>query len=494
LVSPRKPINLLLIEDRPSDAKLVVRQLTKSGLDFAWRRVSTQRDLEAELEKPVDVILCDFHMPGFDVRRALQIAKARLPDTPFIVVSGTMNEGNGVEMMKLGADDYLLKDRLERLNSALGQALERIRQRRERRELEERYRSIVENLPGFVYTCSVDQAGTTTYVSHQVEAMLGVSPADYLADPEAWVKSIHPDDRDRVTDLFYTSVGAGEKFDSEYRVVARDGSVRWVRDQAVVLKDDKGRPSIAQGVTLDVTERRLAEQALLENQAKNRFLANMSHELRNPLNSVIGFAELLTSRELAGLSERQVRYISHIETAGQHLLSLVNDLLDLSKVVAGLMPVHVEVCTLDDVIEDCLGQLQPQATEREVYLAESGTDGLKVHADRQRLLQILINLVSNGIKFTPAGGTVEVSRRPEGGCVRVDVADTGPGIPKDKLEFIFEEFAQLDPTDPEAPKGTGLGLTLSRRLAELMKGTLFVTSTLGEGSTFTLSMPNAQAD
>jgi PAS domain S-box-containing protein len=482
-------IDVLLVEDRASDAKLIVRQLTKAGLDFSSRRVASEATLRAELAKPVDVILCDFHLPGLDVRRALELSNNLRPDTPFIVVSGTMHEGNGVEMMKLGADDFLLKDRLERLPAAIEQARERNLQRRERRELEERYRGIVENLPGFVYTASIDGAGSTTYASRQVEDLLGVAAADYIADPNSWERSIHPDDRTWVRERFYQSVTAGERFDSEYRVVARDGSVRWVRDQAVIIHDSAGRPLYAQGVTLDVTERRFAEQALMENEAKNRFLANMSHELRNPLNSVIGFAELLTTRELGGLSERQLRYITHIESAWQQLLSLINDLLDLSKVVAGLMPVHNESFTLDAVITECLGQMQPQANDREVQLGQSGTEGLSVYADRRRLLQILINLVSNGIKFTPPGGRVTVSRSRHEETVRIEVADTGPGIPEDKLEFIFDEFAQLDPVNPDAPRGTGLGLTLSRRLAELMNGHLVVSSRLGEGSTFTLTAP-----
>jgi PAS domain S-box-containing protein len=485
----RAKANLLLVEDRVSDAKLVIRQLAKAGLDFAWRRVASEATLLAELERPVDVILADFHLPGFDVRRALELAKARHPGVPFIVVSGTMNEHNGIEMMKLGADDYLLKDRLERLGTAIETALERSRQKRERSELEERYRGIVENIPGFVYTAEIGDSGATIYVSPQVQEVLGISAADYLSEPRAWERSIHPDDREWVKESWLEAAAADVKFDHEYRVVARDGTVRWVRDQAVVLRDREGRPLYAQGVTLDVSERRLAQQALMENEAKNRFLANMSHELRNPLNSVIGFAELLTTREQGALTDRQLRYISHIESAGQQLLALVNDLLDLSKVVAGLMPLHAEAFAIDDVIDECLGQMQPQANDRRVRLGRSGTRGLSVHADRQRLLQILINLVSNGIKFTPPGGSVKVRRRAAREQVRIDVADTGPGIPADKLDYIFDEFAQLDPVNPDVPRGTGLGLTLSRRLAELMRGSLTVASKLGEGSTFTLRVP-----
>ena len=479
-------LRLLFVEDRASDAKLVARQLEKAGLDFTWTRVFTQRELAAALEEPVDAVLADYHLPQLDVRKVLRQVKDRLPDVPFIVVSGSMNEGNGIELMKLGADDYVLKDRLERLATAIDQAQKRIAERLERQALQVRFQRLVEGLPGFVYTCDVDAPALTTYVSPQVEAMLGVSQQDYLADPESWRKALHPDDRDWVVDRFDACMAEGRQFDYEYRLVARDGSVRWVRDQAAVFFDSEGRPKYAQGVTLDITERRLAHQAMLENEAKNRFLANMSHELRNPLNSVLGFAELLTSRDTEGLNDRQRRYLGHIETAGQQLLALVNDVLDLSKVVAGRMPVHAEDFPLDGAIDDCLGQMQPQAEVRSVTLGQRGKHGLLVFADRQRLLQILINLVSNGIKFSPPGGRVTLSRTQEGEALRIDVEDNGPGIPGDKLEFIFDEFAQLE---GGKAGGTGLGLTLSRRLAELMGGSLEVASKIGEGSVFTLRLP-----
>jgi signal transduction histidine kinase len=227
----------------------------------------------------------------------------------------------------------------------------------------------------------------------------------------------------------------------------------------------------------------------METEAKSRFLANMSHELRNPLNSVLGFAELLSTQEIGGLSEKQLRYVTHIQTSGHLLLSLVNDVLDLSKVVSGQMVVNLEPIVIDTAIDICLTQMEPQAADRGITLAKSGDPGLVAVADRQRLIQVLLNLLSNAIKFTPVQGSVTVDRTLSSGQIQVAVRDTGIGIPADKLDYVFDEFAQIESSQTDTAPGTGLGLPLSRRLAELMGGGIQVSSVVGRGSTFTLNLP-----
>jgi len=239
--------------------------------------------------------------------------------------------------------------------------------------------------------------------------------------------------------------------------------------------------------SLRQTNREL-EQA---SEMKLRFLANMSHELRNPLNSVLGFAQLLPAIDSANLTDTQLRYIGNIERSGQQLLALVNDLLDLSKIVSDQMSVSLEVVAVDEVVDTCLAQMEPQASARSLRLGQEGSARLLVLADRRRLLQVLINLVSNAIKFTPAGGSVTVDRSRHDDVVALRVSDTGLGIPADKLDFIFDEFAQIESGQSGDQQGTGLGLPLSRRLAELMGGRIDLASEVGKGSTFSIILPIA---
>jgi PAS domain S-box-containing protein len=358
----------------------------------------------------------------------------------------------------------------------------------------ERFRGIVESLPGFVYTCCVDDLARTTYISPQVETLLGIPPQQYLAAADSWERSIHPEDRGWVLAAFGEAIATRGRFEAEYRVVARDGSLHWLEDHAVVIRDGAGSPLYCQGVILDITERRQAQQARLENEAKSKFLANISHEIRSPLTSVLGFAELLGSQDFGALSEKQLRYVSNIQSSGRLLLSLVNDVLDLAKAASGQMTIHLEAAAVDPIIDECLTQLQPLAEAAGVNLKPAGAAGLVAQGDRRRLGQVLTNLVSNAIKFTPSGGSVTVCRSLEPKGVLIAVRDTGVGIPPDKLDFIFDEFAQLEAGHGESYQGTGLGLPISRRLAQLMGGRIEVASRVGEGTTFTLSLPRPKPD
>ncbi len=223
---------------------------------------------------------------------------------------------------------------------------------------------------------------------------------------------------------------------------------------------------------------------------KSEFLANMSHELRTPLNAIIGFSEILQDQAFGPLNEKQSRYATNILTGGKNLLALVNDVLDLSKVEAGKMELLVEKFNPLDVINDVLGQISIMAQKKQIGLSLRPGDVVSfVKADRRKFKQILYNLLSNAVKFTPDGGTVEVQIRRVGATVELSVIDNGIGINPQDHERIFEEFRMLDNVLTKKQQGTGLGLALSRRLAQLHGGTVRVQSELGRGSTFTLSLP-----
>jgi PAS domain S-box-containing protein len=239
----------------------------------------------------------------------------------------------------------------------------------------------------------------------------------------------------------------------------------------------------------DLTEREHAETMRQESEAKSRFVAAMSHELRTPLNSILGFSQLLESSGSGQLNERQQRYVGHIESSGRHLLALINDVLDLSKVEAGQMEVELEPIELQPLLEEAINQLRPLADVKRLDLLLDPTPTLWIRADRRRFMQVLLNLLSNAIKFTEAGGLVRVSATRAGRTAEISVIDTGIGIPLEQQQRIFEEFTQVERQATQTAEGTGLGLALSRRLLQLMLGTIQVVSQEGEGSTFLVTIP-----
>jgi signal transduction histidine kinase len=224
---------------------------------------------------------------------------------------------------------------------------------------------------------------------------------------------------------------------------------------------------------------------------KSDFLATMSHELRTPLNAIIGFSEVLHEQMFGELNERQLAYVDDVLQAGRHLLSLINDVLDLAKIEAGKMELELSQVALPELLRSAVSMHSEQASRGDVelrLLAEP--EQITINADERRLRQIVFNLVSNAVKFTPADGRVDVSARLEDGQVEIAVADTGPGIAADDLETIFEEFEQAG--DGRQADGTGLGLPLSRKLVELHGGRLWVQSEVGHGSTFRFTLPVRQ--
>jgi signal transduction histidine kinase len=222
---------------------------------------------------------------------------------------------------------------------------------------------------------------------------------------------------------------------------------------------------------------------------KSEFLANMSHELRTPLNAIIGFSEVLVDRMFGELNEKQDEYLKDIYASGQHLLSLINDILDLSKIEAGRMELEATDFDLPSAIDNALTLVRERASRRGIALGHTIDERLgMLRGDERKVKQVLLNLLSNALKFTPEGGRIDVSARVNDGVAEVSVADTGVGIAPEDQEAVFEEFRQVGRADKKV-EGTGLGLALSRKFVELHGGRIWVQSTVGAGSTFTFTLP-----
>ncbi|MDZ4720774.1 MAG: PAS domain S-box protein [Roseiflexaceae bacterium] len=768
-------LHVLALCDTTEDCDMLAQVLQQAGFDVAMRCATTEVDYLAELAFPPDLIVADNTLPLFDTLRAVQLLRANDLDIPLIMLTDVANEASALMCIGLGAADYLFKDRLGRLRSAIERALEQHqlrvqkrvveaalreseerfraifeyspdavilidphhaqgdwpiidcnvvacnmngytrddligcsidilnttsgnsvgragyleRLRRERtiryetihqrkdgslfpvevvsslitmsgRELilgldrditerkhiqdelraaEARYRTLVEQLPAIIYTAEINEQSSTRYVSPQIETMLGFSQEEWLANPDLWLEQVYPDDRAQVLEAVNRVQTSDALVPLEYRTFTRDGRVLWLRDAARVVRDETGQPLFMQGITLDITEQKLAQEALYASirlyrtlasnfpngavvlfdhelrftiadgagltdlgltpqrleghtfweiyppeaqlvnepifraalagtptirevtsgdltlvmhtlpvrdehgaitagmimtqditerkrmevalineraqlaqrvdertadlslanaelvraaQLKDEFLASMSHELRTPLNVILGLSESLSEQIYGPLNDRQMQKLAAIEASGRHLLDLINDILDLAKIGAGMMDLMIEPVLINSLCQASIQLMQQAAyTKRLAVTTRIDPAVVQIQGDIRRLKQILINLLANAVKFTPAGGAIGLEVIGDSGqnLVHFTVWDTGIGIAENQLPKLFQPFVQLDSRLSRQYEGTGLGLALVARLAELHGGSVAVASTLGLGSRFTITLP-----
>ena len=300
-------------------------------------------------------------------------------------------------------------------------------------------------------------------------------------------------------DLWQT-ISSGRVWKGEIKNRAKDGAFYWVRSTIVPIVDQRGKPVQYIAIRADITDRKQAEQLLIiardeadrANAAKSQFLSNMSHELRTPMNSILGFAQLMAHGNTLSVEHRD--FVSEILKAGDHLLRLINDVLDLAKIESGHMELSlgpVEVCS---VVDECLSLIGNMADKRNIQMSHRGLNGVMVRADRTRLRQALLNLLANAVKYNREGGSVKLDvQHSEENRLRILVTDTGPGISEMHLKELFLPFNRLD-AENSGIEGTGIGLTITRRIVEMMGGSVDVASEIGIGSTFWIELPRETAD
>lgn len=315
----------------------------------------------------------------------------------------------------------------------------------------------------------------------------------------------------------WSTIGRGRVWNGEIRNRAKNGSHYWVATTIVPFLDDTGKPRQYVAIRADITERKEAEKALREahddlelkvarrtselqaakeraesaDRLKSEFLATMSHELRTPLNGIIGFTELLVKGRPGPLTPKQSQYLGEVLASGRHLLHLINDVLDLSKVEAGKMEFFPERFSVETLVDEVCASLATLAEPKHLLVTRTIVPSeLTAHLDRRRLVQVLYNLVSNAIKFTPPEGRVTINGilDPDG-HLQISVSDTGIGIKPEDFSKLFVEFQQLDSGANRRYQGTGLGLALTRKIVEVQGGTISFSSNVGKGTTFVVSLP-----
>ncbi len=536
-------LRILILEDVPTDAELVERELKKAEIVFTSRHVDKRDAFLKELEDSFpDIVLSDYSMPQFNGLEALELALELIPSIPFIMVTGSVNEETAVECMKRGAADYVIKENLTRLGPAVKSAMEkkRIREEKERAEealqkSEEKYRNLFEDSRDPVYISS--REGKIVDVNQSFLDLFGYTREEIM---KLNIKDTYVDLDERFR--FQKEIeqkGFIRKFEVKLRKKDRtevhcmiSASVRWADDGSILGY---------QGIIHDITERKRAEKALKKahddlerkvierteelriakeaaetaNQAKSDFLANMSHELRTPLNAIIGFSEVLRDQYFGNINEKQADYINDILESGKHLLSLINDILDLSKIEADKVEFEPSKVNIKELLEDSLIMVKEKCMKHGIDLSTNiaqDLEDLEITADKRKLKQVMFNLLSNAAKFTTHGGEIRVTAdlisefgvriselkgeekqsaiQNRKSKIEISVADSGIGISPEDQENIFHEFYQVKGNIKDKTPGTGLGLSLTKSLVEMHKGRIWVESEgEGKGSTFTFVIP-----
>lgn len=342
--------------------------------------------------------------------------------------------------------------------------------------------------------------------SEEIYRIFGVDQTHFTPNLNTLTDLIHKRDLGRVVQVFQRAIIEEKNYDMEFRILRPGGDVRYIMCEGRCEKDDEGEVIALYGIMQDMTERMLYEEELRQAKdaseqayaAKSQFLANMSHELRTPLNAVIGFSEMIESQMLGPIfNEKYLEYAGSIKESGQHLLDLISDILDMSKIEAGKHTLDLEEVNIKDIIQRTTHMVQTRAQEGQVQLRMSDIENsdISITADRRALTQIFLNLLSNAIKFTPPHGSVWFECYPRDEHLSIRLCDTGIGIPPNKLAAVLKPFEQASSHYTRDHEGTGLGLSITKELIELHGGTLLIDSTVDIGTNVTVRLPyNPQKD
>jgi len=380
----------------------------------------------------------------------------------------------------------------------------RLRAEEELRTMEQYFRAAFEN-SGVAIIIADAPDGNIQYINDSVwdfrgktnARLTGITIEEYIC---SW-KEFYPDGRQYKGEEMplARSIISGEVVVGEEVIVRLDdGSERWALANSAPIKDENDEIYAAIVAFVDVTERKKAEVIMLEaktiaediNIEKSKFLANMSHELRTPLNAVIGFSEMLASKNFGELNEKQERYVNNISSSGSHLLNLINDILDLSKIEAGKMNFHYKYFKAKSTFNEIESILASISLKKQIHIITNIAPEIdEICADPNKFRQIIYNLLSNALKFTPENGNITINASLNVDMIKISVTDTGIGISEEDQKRLFKPFVQIDSSSSREFQGTGLGLSLVKKFIQMHKGTIWLESEVGKGTTFYFEIP-----
>lgn len=487
---------ILVVDDEESVRNIVARKLRSDGYDCEL--ASNGREaVETAARQHFDLVLTDVKMPGMSGIEVLSQMVADHPDTGVVMITAMADAQTAVEAMKLGAYDYVTKPfDLETLGLRVEKALERRKLLQENkdyrlqlseqalRESKQQYSALINCLADAVFT----SRGVITWCNDQVEEIFGYTRDELIGKDRSFFLP-EPIDPADFTEYVYTATADGKHLAGETRAQKKDGSI--IHVEFSISRIPETDPPEFITVARDITERKEAEEALREvDRLKAEFVANTSHELRTPLQGIMGSTKLMLAGKVTD-PETQREFLTIIEKQSERLTELINDLLDVSRMESGRFNIEKEPMSLVDVVHDAVMELDNLAAERAIEIREDVPAQLpEVEADPKRMKQVVINLLSNALKFSDEGGRITVSARAEAEEVLINVADQGSGIPEEAIPHLFQRFYQVDGSSTRSSGGSGLGLYISGQIVEAHGGRIWVESKLGEGSTFSFTTPS----
>jgi len=494
----------LVLEDVQKDAELLNEILSGEGFDLKMDIVETENDYVYNLKRNTyDIIFADFTLPSFNGQDALYLAKNICPNVPFICISGTIGEDTAVELLKQGATDYVLKDRLERLPFATKRALDATAQlnifRQTEIELQTNRRllqTIINNALDAIYI--KDIKGRYLLYNEAAERAMGKTAAEVTGKDDTFINSA---EEAKITMAIDRKViEGGVPLTSEETFTLADGAIHTFHTIKCPMFDDYGNISGLFGIARDITERKQMERNLIvakekaeeSDRLKTAFLNNISHEIRTPLNAIIGFSEFINEPDL--VPEKRKQFTEIITQSGNRLLSIITNIVNIATIEAGQEKIRETEFELNSTLLLLLEQFKPKAKEKNIGLSLNlgfPDSEIKILSDESKIKQILSNLICNALKFTKLG-FVNFGYEVKVTELQFFVEDTGIGIPSDMHEMIFKSFRQVETTATRQFDGPGLGLSISKAYVELLGGKIWVVSQPGKGSTFFFTIPLKQ--
>lgn len=500
---------VLVIDDDEVDRMTLRRALKKSEISYILTECNEAASaMELLKDHTYDCIFLDYLLPGTDGLMLLRKLRTDGIKTPIIIITSQGDEKVAVEMMKSGASDYIVKTQIDPLNiKKIIQSATRLGEIERQREEAEKALKISEarlsqaQKIARIGNWEFNFRTSEVYWSEEMYNIFEVDPKHFKLEHDHYKTLIHPEEREEFRELMKKSASSGEHINKDLRAILPDGTFKFINVQAYYEFDHRGEKQKLVGTVQDVNQRKIVESQLIEarmaaeesGKIKEQFLANMSHEIRTPMNAIIGFTNLMIGQD--NFSPEQKKYIRAIHDAGEHLMVIINDILDFSKIQSGKMVIEKLDFSLPELVEKVINLFRQKADEKGIQLSYTIEENVPMHltGDPVRLNQVLVNLISNAVKFTENGyvklGIRHLTTTDSMVRVRITAEDTGIGVPEEKLNTIFESFTQASNDTTRKYGGTGLGLTIVKKIIELQHGSIAVQSKPGQGTVFVVDLP-----